>query len=110
PFSDRYSELPEDPFISFDPVNFGSQSDSVAFIDDIKRGSKIEFSISSFGRKSLIPDPELLVGITKTIAGYLLAKKVLEKTADKVLDLAADDLAKFYTFIRAVITSAVRYM
>ena len=72
--------------------------------------SNIEFSISSFGRKSLIPDPELLVGITKTIAGYLLAKKILEKTADKVLDLAADDLAKFYTFIRAVITSAARYM
>lgn len=110
PFSDRYSELPDDPFISFDPVNFGSQSDYVAFIDDIKRGSNVEFSISSFGRKSLIPDPELLVGITKTSAGYLLAKKILEKTADKVLDLAADDLAKFYAFIRAIVTSAVRYM
>ena len=110
PFSDRYSELPDDAFVSFDPVNFETQSDSLAFIDDLKRGSTLEFSVGSFGRKSLIPDPELLVGITKTIAGYLLAKKILEKTADKVLDLAADDLAKFYTFIRAVITSAARYM
>lgn len=110
PFSDRYSDLPNDPFISFDPVNFGARSDSVAFIDDIKRGSTVEFSVSSFGRKSLIPDPELLIGITKTIAGYLLAKTILEKTADKVLDLAADDIAKFYTFIRAAIMSAVRYM
>ena len=25
PFSDRYSELPDDPFISFDPVNFWDQ-------------------------------------------------------------------------------------
>src|SRR5206468_4280435 len=28
PFSDRYSELPDDPFISFDPMNFGGQSGS----------------------------------------------------------------------------------
>ncbi|MGB8509564.1 MAG: TIR domain-containing protein [Pyrinomonadaceae bacterium] len=109
PFVDRYSEMTEDVFLAYDWVNFDSKEDIKSFINDVKDQSQVEFKTDIFGRKSLIPDPEFIIGIAKVIGAYLITKNVLSKVGDKVLELAAEDIAKFYTFSKAVIGSAMRY-
>jgi hypothetical protein len=109
PFTDVYSNLPNDAFISYDMVNFNHGRDVEAFLNEIRSQSAIEFSTSMFGRKSLIPDPELLIGISKTIGAYLIARSVLEKAGEKTLALASEDIARFYTFIRSVVITALKY-
>lgn len=109
PFVDRYSRMTDDIFLAYDWVNFDSKQDIKLFIEDIKSQSELEFKTDIFGRKSLVPDPEFLIGIAKVIGTYLIAKNVLSKVGDKVLELAAEDVAKFYTFVKAVVSSAVKY-
>jgi hypothetical protein len=110
PFMDRYAEVTDDIFLSYDWTNFESEEDIEQFLQEIKSQSKLEFTSNVFGRKSYIPDPEFLVGIAKAIGAYLIARKVLDKSSDKVLDLISEDIAKFYTFIKSIVTSAVKYV
>lgn len=109
PFVDRYADVAGDLFLSYDWMNFDSKSDIKAFIEEIKSESGAEFTANVFGRKSLIPDPEFIIGIAKVIGAYLVARNVLNKVGDKVLELAADDAAKFYEFVKASVVSAVKY-
>lgn len=109
PFADRYAAVTDEVFLSYDWVNFDSKEDIQAFIEDIKSHSDLEFSVSEFGRKSYIPDPEFLIGIAKVVGTYLIARNVLNKSSDKVLELASEDIAKFYTFVKSVLSTAVKY-
>jgi hypothetical protein len=110
PFMDRYAEVADDIFLSYDWTNFESEEDIQQFLQEIKIQSKLEFTSNVFGRKSYIPDPEFLVGIAKAIGAYLIARKVLDKSSDKVLELVSEDVAKFYTFVKSIIASAVKYV
>lgn len=109
PFADRYAEINDDLFLSYDWVNFKHGEASKLFIEEIKEQSKAEFSVNEFGRKSLTPDPEIIIGVAKIIGSYLIAKNVLNKIGEKVTELAAKDLEQFYTFIKSVVLSAVKY-
>lgn len=109
PFMDRYAEVIDEIFLSYDWTNFESEEDIQQFLQEIKSQSKLEFTSNVFGRKSYIPDPEFLVGIAKAVGAYLIGRKVLDKSSDKVLDLLSDDIAKFYTFIKSIVASAVKY-
>jgi hypothetical protein len=109
PFVDRYADITDDVFLSYDWMNFESKVDIKAFIEEIKSQSELEFTTNVFGRKSLIPDPEFIIGITKVIGTYLIARNVLNKVGDKVLELAAEDVGKFYALVKATISSAVKY-
>lgn len=109
PFADRYAEVKDEVFLSYDWVNFDSKEDIQAFIEDVRNHSDLEFSASAFGRKSYVPDPEFLIGIAKAVGAYLIARNVLNKAGDKVLELASEDIAKFYTFVKSVVSSAVKY-
>lgn len=109
PFADRYAGITDEVFLSYDWVNFDSEEDMRSFIEDIKSQSDLEFSAGEFGRKSYIPDPEFLIGVAKAIGAYLIARNVLNKVGDKVLEIASEDIAKFYTFVKSVVSSAVKY-
>ena len=78
PFMDRYAEVTDDIFLSYDWTNFKSEEDIEQFLQEIKIQSTLEFTSNVFGRKSYIPDPEFLVGIAKAIGAYLIARKVLD--------------------------------
>jgi hypothetical protein len=109
PFADRYEDQTGDVFLSYDRINFDSEENIKSFIEDIRNHSKLEFSANEFGRKSYILDPEFLIRIAKAVGTYLIAKNVLNKTGDKVLELASEDIAKSYIFLKSVISSAVKY-
>lgn len=109
PFADRYEDQTADAFLGYDWMNFDSEENIKSFIEDIRNQSDLEFSAHEFGRKSYIPDPEFLIGIAKAVGAYLIVKNVLNKTGDKVLELASEDIAKFYIFVKSFISSAVKY-
>jgi hypothetical protein len=74
-----------------------------------RKASDVDFTDSTFGRKSAIPDPEFIIKIAETIGTYLVAKKVVDKAGDKVVDLVMEDVAKFYSFVKAITGSAIKY-
>jgi hypothetical protein len=103
PFADRYEDQTGDVFLSYDRINFDSEENIKSFIEDIRNHSKLEFSANEFGRKSYILDPEFLIRIAKAVGTYLIAKNVLNKTGDKVLELASEDIAKSYIFLKSLL-------
>jgi hypothetical protein len=109
PFSNKYEEVSDEYAVSFDFVNFESKEAVRSFIQEVEEQSGTEFEAGMHGRKSLIPDPEFIIQLSKVIAGYLLAKKVIDKVGDKVAELIAEDVAKFYSFARSVIFTAAKY-
>jgi hypothetical protein len=110
PFMDKYAGLSGDYGITYDFVNFDSREAIELFLEEVRSQSEVEFATNVMGRKSKIPDPEIIVQIANTIATYLVAKKVLERVGDKLVDLALAETAKFYSFVRSAVISATKYM
>src|SRR6185503_12734092 len=99
PFADRYEALPLGSVICYDPTNFESKEVFDSFVQEIRTDSGEDFSTTVFGRKSFIPDPEVIVRITETVAKYLIASKVLQKAGDKVIDFGCRrycEVLRFY--------------
>lgn len=96
--------------MSYDIVNFGSPEDLQSFLSEVRNTSEVEFVDRQFGRKAEIPEPELIVSIAQAITAYLLAKPIVEKTAEKVAELAAEEIESFYSFMKSAIYSAAKYM
>jgi hypothetical protein len=109
PFSNKYEQISDEFAVSFDGINFESKEAMRSFIQEIEEQSGTDFEAGMHGRKSLIPDPEFIVQLSKVITGYLLTKKVIDKVGDKVAELIAEDVAKFYSFARSVIITAAKY-
>lgn len=109
PFSNKYEKVSDEYAVSFDSVNFESKEAVHSFIQEVKEQSGTEFEAGMHGRKSVIPDPEFIIQLSQVIAGYLLAKKLIDKVGDKVAELVAEDVAKFYSFTRSVISTAAKY-
>jgi hypothetical protein len=115
PFSERYKgdDNTKGYEISIDPVNFENFDDTKRLITEIQSDTGTEFSVSEFGRKSAIPDPEIVIKISEIIVGYLLAKDVVKKVAEKVVeklgDAFADDIVKFYSLLKSTVLKFVRY-
>ena len=114
PFSGRYtSEKTEEYEISIDPVNFENYDIAKQLITEIQSETGIEISSSEFGRKSAIPDLEIIIKISEVIVGYLLAKDVVKKFAEKVVeklgDAFADDIVKFYTLLKSTIVKFAQF-
>ncbi len=110
PFKNRYSELKDEYSIGVDWNNFEPKSDYKNYLEEVKNDSNVEFSNGHFGRKSYIPDPEIIIGIVKILGTYLIAKKGLEKIGDKVGDIAAEETEKFYRFVKSAVLNGVKYL
>lgn len=110
PFTDHYAEDSAGYELSYDPVNFDSRAESKSFINQVKAEAGVEFIEKEFGRKSAIPDAELVIKVAETIVAYLVAKKVLDKVSDKIIDLAMDDVTQFYSFVKSITASAAQYI
>lgn len=110
PFRNRYDEFDENYSIGVDWNNFEPKSEYEKYFEDIRKDTDVDFSSGLFGRKSYIPDPEIIIGIAKIIGTYLVAKKVFGKIEDKVGDIAAEEIEKFYQFIKSAIINGVKYL
>lgn len=97
PFADTQVENIEKIKISIDPVNF-SHSDFEGLMDFYKKECLLD--TECFMRKSVIPDPEIVLTLmTGTIA--VMAGK-------KIADQVANDIAKIYELIKKVVLETVK--
>lgn len=64
------------------------------------------------GRKSAIPDPELVFQLLETTVNclfiYLTSKTVIEKVGNHIIDYALSELDDLYAFIKKAIISAAK--
>jgi hypothetical protein len=110
PFTNKYEDYPEGYVIGFDRVNFQSKSALRKFFSDIENESGINIESHEFGRKSFIPEPEVIIKLAEFIVASLLAKKFVEKSSERLADLAVDETIKFYSLVKATIKKSIRYM
>ena len=94
--------------ISVDYANFESQDDYKKFRDEIKQAGEFEEGV--IGRKSFIPDPEMIIAISHFLLATTVGKKVLEKLTDKIIDTVLDDtVPKAYEGIKKAVFSMAKY-
>lgn len=115
------SEIDKRPFITeskqldkihlaYDIVNFSSQNEIDEFQNTIKETVDDKFfEQKNIFRKAILPDPELVIALSKGLVAYLAAKKIIEKAGDKIIDKIVDDLAKFYDLTKIAVTHFIQY-
>lgn len=110
PLSSAMLENNEKLLVQTDFVNFSSLDDAKIFFEELSKEYDIETSY--FGRKSLIPDPELIFQLMeKTITAlflYLASKPVVEKVGNHIVDCALSELDSLYEFIKKAIIKAAK--
>lgn len=98
PFNECDEEELNKTLISIDPSNFESPDDINDFFNNIN--SELDTNKEFHGRKSLIPDPEIIISIQTAIA--LVLGIGLKKIPEKMGDAIGDDLVKFYNLLKKV--------
>ncbi|AYL98357.1 hypothetical protein [Mucilaginibacter celer] len=92
--------------ISTDPANFESFNNFNEFINILNEGAEFEFASSMTGRKSALPDPELIIKLTQTIvlALGIGATKIPEKVGEAI----GEDIVKFYKFLSKAVVEIIK--
>ncbi|MHC1757933.1 MAG: hypothetical protein AB9917_00165 [Negativicutes bacterium] len=104
PFTMRIDkQAPDKMKIQADFVNFKTKHDFDSFFAEIKEVGDIDQE--SIMRKSLIPDPEMIITLANSIIAYIAGTSLLDKTAERV----ADDIATSYEIIKKAIISMAKY-
>ncbi len=98
PFLESESKEIQNIHISTDPANFENFNGFEELMKVIAEESEIDFESSMVGRKSNLPDPEIIIQLTEIIvlALGIGATKIPEKIGEAI----GDDLVKFYKLIR----------
>jgi len=104
PFNECDEEELNKTLISIDPSNFESPDDINDFFNNIN--SELDTDKEFHGRKSLIPDPEIIISIQTAIA--LALGMGLKKIPEKMGDAIGDDLVKFYNLLKKVSVEALK--
>lgn len=103
-------EIKSEEFVlAYDRINFESEENLKSFIEEIKSTTDTAFEEAEFFRKSEIPDPEIIIRLSKLLVHYLIAKNVLDKAGDQIIELALQEIAKFYSFVRSAVITALKY-
>ncbi|MFM9328998.1 hypothetical protein [Paenibacillus mesotrionivorans] len=104
PFADKHEEIPEEIVYSFDPTNFESQAEMLKFQKELEDdGPNLQEMLI---RKSLIPDPEFIVKLSKHAVEFLIAHQLLKKVGQQLASDTSNDIAKLYATIR---NAAIKY-
>ncbi|RLJ32976.1 hypothetical protein CLU97_2447 [Chryseobacterium sp. 7] len=105
PFNECGEEELNKILISVDPSNFDNPKDINDFFNDIN-DSELDTDKEFHGRKSLIPDPEIIISIQTVIAVALGIG--LKKIPEKMGDAIGEDLVKFYNLLKKVSAEALK--
>lgn len=91
--------------VTTDHANFSSFNEINEIYEIAKKDSGSDFKGTLMGRKSQIPDPELIVTITEQIALLLgISIGVIKtKIPEKIGEAIGDDLVKFYKMISSLV-------
>lgn len=110
PLTSNFSESSEKLLIQTDAINFKSQKDAATFLKELSDEYDIETSY--FGRKSAVPDPELIFQLLETTVSslfiYLAGKPVIEKVGNHIVDRALAELDSLYSFLKKAIFAAAK--
>lgn len=101
PFAECKIKPIEKTEILYDSINFENHKKSKDFVQDLKEKCEIDFNVAEFMRKSLIPDPEIIIKFTE-ILGIALGiglRKIPEKLGEEI----GNDLVKVYNLIKRTI-------
>jgi hypothetical protein len=92
--------------IGTDPANFEGFDGYEDFINALKQESDLDFEASMIGRKSHLPDAELIVKLTSTIVVALGigATKIPEKIGEAI----GEDIVKFYKLMSKAAVEMVK--
>jgi hypothetical protein len=82
--------------LEYDPVNFESPEASLLYVMELKDVANFESSLIS--RKSMIPDPLLIVQLPAVIVIGDLARRIVAKVGDRVGEAVGDDVTRIYLF------------
>jgi hypothetical protein len=114
PFVRKAKNIPETLILRADLANFASLNDYQAFLTEVKDANLTSFVSEEMGRKSFIPDPELVITIGKGLLTYFVAKKIIDtfggKISDKLSDEVSNDIAEFYVWVKTVALKYTKYV
>jgi len=110
PFVIRPTKTADKYTVAYDPNNFEDAGEPENFIRGMQEDLSESILQAQFGRKSWIPDPELIVNLAEPIVYYLLGKKMLDTVGDRVGELAADEIERFYSFIKSLASRSKDYL
>ena len=103
-------EQPDKFQLIYDPTNFSSSEIAEEFFQSIRaKTGENAFAERSRIRKSEIPDPEIVITLSKALLTYLAGKKLIEKIGDKIADKVTDDIAKFYDLVKSTTINMLKY-
>lgn len=110
PLASNFSESSEKLLVQTDAVNFKSHKDAAAFLKELSGEYDIETSYC--GRKSAVPDPELVFQLLETTVNslfiYLTSKPVIEKVGSHIIERALTELDGLYIFLKKAIFAAAK--
>ncbi len=92
--------------IGTDPANFETHKDINHIYELIRQEINLEFDTKLFGRKSVLPDPETIISITKNIA--IAIGLIKTKIPEKIGEAIGEDLAKFYKLISKLTIETIK--
>lgn len=108
PFNDKYTNYPVGYAIAVDVVNFQSKAATKRLVTEITKGTDVDFQVHYFGRKSAIPDPEVIIKMAEALVAFFAAKKFIDKAGDKVIEVTLDEATRFYSFLKASIANTAK--
>lgn len=100
PFVSVPRELPETTEVAYDRRNFESRATVTEFLDSI---TAIPFTPRTLVRKAWIPDPQLVITLSASIASYSGLRKIVERVGDKLADRISDDVSRLYDLVREAV-------
>jgi hypothetical protein len=102
-FAEVEKEESKENSISIDPHNFSSFHEVKAFSDSLKADEDFAPKITFHGRKSEIPDPEIIFRFATAGLLYQIlkptAKKIGEKLAEGIADRTVEEAKKLVRFV-----------
>lgn len=94
--------------IAVDPHNFGSFKEVVDLKKDIEGNHDVGVKLNFIGRKSILPDPEVMFTLTKSFLLYHLLKPTVKKIGEKIAEKTADKSVEHAEKLTAIITKTIK--
>ncbi|OIQ97497.1 hypothetical protein GALL_205070 [mine drainage metagenome] len=107
-FVEVETKEPSETSISLDPNNFNSIEEVKKIQENLKLNNNIDFKLSLHGRKSDVPDPEIIFKFASSLLLYQLIKPTIKKIGDKVADEIADKSIEEIKKITKFITNTLK--
>jgi hypothetical protein len=80
--------------VAFDTINFPSREQAFSFAENIEKEIPDAIEVNFFGRKSDLPDPEIVFRFLEFQALYQFSKPILKKIGEAVADKFAEALVE----------------